>query len=353
MDFLKDLLPGTQHDYLAVTVPVWVVLFSVLEFARKMVGSRLKGLAQNTDTEWDDLVADLVLDTRHWFLLVFSAFVAIRTTAVPDRVGQIVTTAATLLMFLQVGLWGSMVIRHWVVAKSRRPLAGGTSATGFRVLGVIGRIVLWSIVLLLTLDNLGINITALVAGLGVGGVAVALALQNILGDIFCSITILLDKPFEVGDFIVVGDVAGEVMQVGIKTTRIKSLQGQEVVMSNADLVGSRINNYRRMQERRAVFGVRVVYSTPADKLAEIPKVIQQIVESIPRTRFDRAHFKAFGNFSLDFEAVYYVLDRDMKIYLDIQEQINLALYRKFGEMGIDFAFPTQTLFVHREPVAAS
>ena len=171
------------------------------------------------------------------------------------------------------------------------------------MLGFVGRIVLWSVVLLMILDNLGVNITALVASLGIGGIAVALAVQNILGDIFASLSIALDRPFAIGDFIVVGDVLGTVEYIGLKTTRIRSLSGEQIVFSNADLLKSRIRNYKRMTERRVVFGFGVVYQTPHDKLERIPAMVREVIEAQPKTRFDRAHFKEYGDSALAFEAV--------------------------------------------------
>ncbi len=200
----------------------------------------------------------------------------------------------------------------------------------------------------LVLDNLGVNITTLVAGLGVGGIAIALAVQNILSDVFCSVAILVDKPFQVGDFIIVGDMMGTVEKIGIKTTRVRSLSGEQLVFSNADLVNSRIRNYKRMQERRVVFSFGVIYQTPADKLEHIPAMVKEIIESVDQARFDRTHFKQFGDSSLDFECVYYVLSRDYNLYMDIQQKINLELFTRFEKEGIEFAYPTRTLYISKE-----
>jgi small-conductance mechanosensitive channel len=203
------------------------------------------------------------------------------------------------------------------------------------------------VALLLILDNLGIDITALVAGLGVGGIAVALAVQNILGDLFASLSIVLDKPFAVGDFIIIDDYLGSVEHVGLKTTRLRSLSGEQLVMSNADLLSSRIRNYGRMYERRIVFSLGVTYQTPRDKLKKIPGIIRDAVEAQDQTRFDRSHFKGYGSFSLDFETVYHVLQPDYNLYMDIQQAVNFAIHERFEAEGIEFAYPTQTLFVER------
>jgi len=200
-------------------------------------------------------------------------------------------------------------------------------------------------VLLGMLSNLGVNITAFVASLGVGGIAVALAAQNILGDLFASLAIVMDKPFEVGDFIVLGSVSGTVENVGLKTTRIRSLGGEQVVMSNTELLKQTVSNYKRLAQRRIVFTFSVTYGTTPELLAEVPGIVQRAVGSSSRLRFDRAHFKGFGDSSLDFEAVYIVLDPDYGIYMDEQQRINLELMRELAARGIRFALPSRTLYM--------
>jgi small-conductance mechanosensitive channel len=214
--------------------------------------------------------------------------------------------------------------------------------------GFVARLVLWSVILLLALDNLGVDVTALVAGLGVGGIAVALAVQNILSDLFASLSIVLDKPFAVGDFLIIDSFLGSVEHVGLKTTRLRSLSGEQLVFSNTDLLGSRIRNYGRMFERRVVFKIGVTYQTPRDKLTKIPGIIREAIEAQDKTRFDRSHFNEYGEFSLNFESVYYVLGPDYNLYMDIQQAINLRIHERFEEEGIEFAYPTQTLFLARQ-----
>jgi small-conductance mechanosensitive channel len=212
------------------------------------------------------------------------------------------------------------------------------------------------VLLLMALANLDVEIGPLLTGLGVGGIAVALAVQNILGDLFASLSIVLDKPFVIGDFIIVGDLMGTVEYVGLKTTRVRSLSGEQLVFANSDLLNARIRNFKRMHERRVVFTVGVTYQTPRAQLAEIPTMIREIVEGQEKARFDRAHFKGYGAFSIDFETVFYVLDPDYNLYMDVQQAINLALHERFEEHGIEFAYPTQTLFVEKveglQPAAA-
>jgi small-conductance mechanosensitive channel len=207
------------------------------------------------------------------------------------------------------------------------------------------RLALWSVILLLALDNLGVDVTALVAGLGVGGIAVALAVQNVLGDLFASLSIVLDKPFVIGDFVNVGELVGTVEHIGLKTTRVRSLSGEQIVFSNADLLGSRIRNFGRMYERRVVFTIGVTYQTPRSKLIAIPRIIREAVEARQKTRFDRSHFKEYAASSIDFETVYFVLDPNFNAYMDIQQEINLQIHERFEAEGIEFAYPTQTVFL--------
>jgi small-conductance mechanosensitive channel len=212
---------------------------------------------------------------------------------------------------------------------------------------LIVQIIVWTIGFLFLIDNLGFDITTLVAGLGIGGIAIALAAQTVLGDLFSYLVIFFDKPFEIGDFIIVEDKMGTVEYIGIKTTRIRTLSGEQLVCSNTDLTDSRVHNYKRMEERRIAFSFGVVYNTPAAKLKIIPPLVKKIIEDLENTRFDRAHFKSFGDFSLDFEVVYYVLSADYNIYMDKQQSINLRIFELFEKEQIEFAFPTQTLFVTR------
>ena len=207
----------------------------------------------------------------------------------------------------------------------------------------------WAVALLLALENLGVNVGTLVAGLGVGGVAIALATQNVLGDVFASVSILLDKPFVVGDFIILDSYMGQVERIGIKTTRVRSLDGELIVFSNADLLKSRIRNYKNLPQRRVVFRVGVVYETPPEVVEKLPGILREVVAGAEGVRLDRAHFASYGDSALVFEVVYYVINGDYNVYMDIQQAINLALFRRFAEVGAAFAYPTQTLRIAEMP----
>ena len=204
----------------------------------------------------------------------------------------------------------------------------------------LSKIVIWGIALILFLDNVGVKITSLVTGLGIGGVALAFAAQSALADIFCFFTIFFDKPFEIGDFIIAGEHMGNVEHIGVKTTRLRAIGGEQLIVSNADLTGSRIRNYKTMQQRRVSFTLAVTYDTPSEKLKAIPPMIQQIVEETEDTTFSRAHFASFGTYSLNFEIVYFVLSADYDRYMEINQRINLAIKDGFEQLGVSFALPT-------------
>jgi small-conductance mechanosensitive channel len=345
-----------EQSYLNNTVEEWLiaagifVAFTLILFVvRGIVIGRFKSLAAKTASTWDDLLLEELRKTRGLFLVAVAIVATSYSLDLPGNVRLIVEKGFIIVLLLQVATWGNTTITHAIGRATRSKLATDASqATTVSALGFLSKLVLWTLVLLLGLDNLGFNITTLVAGLGVGGIAVALALQNILGDLFASLSIVLDKPFVIGDFIIVDQYLGVVEHVGLKTTRIRSLSGEQIVFSNSDLLNSRVRNYKRMQERRILFSFGVTYQTPRGKLQEIPSMIRKIIESMEVTRFDRAHFKEFGDSSLNFEVVYYMKSPDYNIYMDTQERINLALFERFAAEGIEFAYPTQTVFVQHE-----
>jgi len=329
---------------------IMILVGVVLRVLRGVILHRLTGFAKRTATELDDLVADLLKRTRLFFLLVVSLYAGSLALTLPEVATRVISTVTVLVLLIQAGIWGTGLVSFWITRYVRRKLEeDAATATSMAALGFVIKVVLWAVLLLLALDNMGLKIGPLIAGLGIGGIAVALALQNVLGDLFGSLSIVLDKPFVIGDFIIVGDLLGTVERIGLKTTRVRSLYGEQLIFSNSDLLNSRIRNYKRMYERRIVFSIGVTYQTPYEKLAAIPDMIREIIESLEKTRFDRAHFKEYGDFSLKFEIVYYVLTPDYNTYMDIQQAINLAICRRFEKEGIEFAYPTHTLFITEPP----
>jgi len=324
---------------LGVGFGLWLV-------ARGLV-SRIRALADRTATDLDNLVVDLVLRTRGLVIFLVAVWAASLTLELSGTVQARIRSVLVLGLLIQAGIWASGVVMHFLDAYKRRTLEADPGvATAVGALRFMGRLVIWSLVLLVALDNLGLDITTLVTTLGIGGIAIALALQNVLSDLFASLSIVFDKPFVVGDFIVVGDLLGTVEHVGLKTTRVRALGGEQLVFSNHDLLDSRIRNFKRMNERRIVFQVGVQYDTGFEKLQRIPGMIREIVVVQERVRFDRSHFKSFGDSSLDFETVYYMLVPDYTAYMDAQQAINLEIYRRFAEENIEFAFPTRTVHLY-------
>jgi len=278
-------------------------------------------------------------------LVVLVIYVALQWLTLPSKVTTFLHYVFTVaFVFLLIRLISAAVrtaIRSYLVDQDE------TSGKLKQVRGIILILngILWTIGLIFLFDNLGFNVTAVLTGLGVGGIAIALAAQTILGDLFNYFVIFFDKPFELGDFIVVDDKLGSVDYIGLKTTRIKSLQGEQIIFSNSTLTNSRIHNYKKMLERRVLFKLGVVYETERKKLEKIPELIKSIIEAQEDTRFDRAHFSTFGDFSLTIEVVYYVRSADYNRYMDIQQEINLSVHECFVENEIEFAFPTYTVVI--------
>lgn len=348
----RQLLTNNTSEHWLSALAAAAGFLLVLYLLRSVVLHRLKRLANTTDTLIDDFLVEVVSATRALLASTVSIYLASLFLILPPGMEKFVDRLVIGMMLLQCGFWVSCGLDFWLRHRLAR---GDASELGARemtrsLLSFLGRVVLWSLVVLLILDNLGLNVSALVASLGIGGIAVALAVQSILGDLFASLSIAIDKPFVIGDFIIVDDLMGSVEHVGLKTSRIRSLSGEQIIFSNNDLLKSRIRNYKRMQERRIAFAIGVTYDTPEDALAKIPGLIREAIETQTNVRFDRSHFKGLGAFSLDFEAVYYVLQPDYSIYMDIQQAINLTLVREFAQRKIEFAFPTQTLHVVRSPV---
>ena len=342
---------GAEQWLLAAGTTVALLLITTL--VRRFATRQYNKLAQTETVELMEWPMLVISRTATLFLVVASAVIGLLTLDMPDRLRSILEKALTIALFWQAGIWISTFAIYWINERRRASMTENRAAVGtLSIIALIVRVIIWSIVLLLTLDNLGVDVTALIAGLGVGGIAVALAVQNILGDLLASLSIALDKPFVVGDFLIIGDYLGAVEHIGIKSTRLRSLTGEQIVMSNADLLSSRVRNYGRMVERRIVFGVGVTYETPRAQVEKIPGLIREIVAAQQNVRFDRCHFAKFGAASLDYEIVYYVLSPDYNLYMDIQQAINFKVLEAFEREGIEFAYPTQKLWLANVASAA-
>lgn len=333
-------------------VALTLAVAALLPLLKRCVDRRLRALAAADGARLSRYAQRVVAGTRRSVLWLVALFIGARAVQLPPKIDAAIGSITAVAVLVQVAIWAQAALDVWLKQRlDQAQVSDAAATTTVRMIGFTCRAVLWAVALLMILDNLGFNVTTLVASLGIGGVAVALAVQNILGDLFASLSIALDKPFVVGDFIVVDSIAGTVEYIGLKTTRVRSLDGQQVVFANADLLKSRINNYKRLYERRVLFGFGVLYSTPVDTLAAVPGWVRAIVEGLDGTRFDRAHVKGFGASSIDFEVVYFVLDPDYNRYMDVQQAINLALVQRFAAERIEFAFPTRTVHVQSLPTA--
>ena len=355
-------LPFADAVFLGNPLTRWLVALGIalvvlvgMRIVAAVVSKRVRAIAERTATDIDDLVAELLDKTKFLFVLIVAVWAGSLSLSLSLLAQNRVGSLLILGLLLQAGFWGTGIV-NYVIARYRKRIEDEDPgvATTMGAVGLLARVLVWSILLLMALDTLGIDITALLAGVGVGGIAVAFAIQGILGDLFASISILLDKPFVVGDFIVVGEVQGSVEHVGLKTTHLRSISGEQIVIGNSDLLASRIRNYGRMAERRASFQVGVVYGTPSEKLKRVPEMIREAIERQQDTRFDRCHFKSYGDSALIYDTVFYMVVPDYTSLLDTQQAVNLELYERFEREGIEFAFPTQTLFLNvEEPLGAT
>jgi small-conductance mechanosensitive channel len=321
---------------------------SVLMYAGKcFILRRLDAIAQRTATRVDDWFARILRSTYPVFMIVVSFYLGSLLLDLPRKYEVGLWRIAVTAMLLQAAFWGDAAVRRWR-ARLRANTDSSAGATSAAIIDFMLRMVVWIVFVLMILDNLGFNITTLVASLGIGGIAVALAVQNILGDLLASLSIVLDKPFVVGDFIIVGEQLGTVEYIGLKTTRLRGLGGDQVIFSNGDILKARIGNQTRMHTRRAAFQIRVRYGTSAEQLAIIPQLVKDIILKQKATAdFERAHLFQLGEWSLTYEVVYWIKSPDYFVFVDTQQAIFLDLVRAFDEQGIGFAVPMR--MVVRDP----
>jgi small-conductance mechanosensitive channel len=336
------------------TILNWLVALGVaylVTLALRVLRSTLSRLLVKRYEKTQLLIDDFLYQAskRTWTYLGLAAaiFTALALLKAQPDFAPTARAIALLLGLVQVALWGNSGINIYVSYRIKKESQEDPSvATAMNAVSIIAKVILWSVLLLTALDNIpNLEIDTLIASLGVGSIAVALAIQNILGDLFAALSIAFDKPFEIGDFINVGDYSGTVEHVGIKSTRLRSLTGEQLVVSNSNLLNSRIRNYKRMKRRRCVFSLGVAVDTPYDKLKQIPEILREIITALPEIGFDRAHFTAFGDYTLNFEVVYFVPTPDYRLFMDTQQAINLEIYRRFEEERIELPYPTQVVVV--------
>lgn len=347
LEFLDQVFLGNRVlDYaMAITTLVLGLLF--VKLVVRAVLRRFKKIAQKTETTFDNLllkIADRIVLPALYLSCFYVSFKILKVPAGVDGIVNAVElavvtffTARLVLMFVGYGV-------NLYLVKKKEDITLVRSLEG--MLGVV-KYLIWAVAVIIYLDNIGFKVSTIIAGLGIGGVAVAIAAQTLLKDFFSYFSIVFDRPFKLGDFIIIGDFMGTVEYIGIKTTRIRSLGGEQLIFSNTDLTDSRVRNYKLMEKRRVLFRLSMVYQTPLSQLKEVPKIIEKVVKNTPDTAFDRAHFFSYGDFGLIFEVVYFILSPDYNKYMDIQQEINFAIKEEFEKRGIQFAYPTQTLYLQK------
>ncbi len=340
-----------QYTFLGNTFETWVLslvvlvlLLAVFKIFELLILSRLAKLSERTSTDIDDALVTIVRSIRPRFYVIIAFWAALHVLSL----GLLAKSIIDALVIIGVGLQAAYSLQVLVDFMTKKKVEDPTRRSALQIIGKIAKVVVWIFAILLVLSNIGVNVTSLIAGLGIGGIAIALALQGILSDLFSSFSLYFDKPFEIGDFIVVGNTSGVVQKIGIKTTRIRSSQGEEIVVSNQDLTTARVHNYKKMEERRAVISFGVVYNTSQDNLEAIPDIVQGIVDAQDKVRFDRCHLKAFGDSALEFETAYYVASGEYACFLDRNQAVHLGIKKAFDDKGIEIAFPTRTIHVVKE-----
>ena len=338
-----QLFGNSVRDYLIALI-MFIVLFFLFKLFQIFILKRLEKLAEQTKTDLDDTFITIIKSLKPPLYSFLAFYVALGFLVITSLVQKVVNIILIIWITYQVVISIQILIDYAVKKWLDKERNKGTKAA-IELIGKMTKGILWVMGLLLVLANLGINVTSLIAGLGIGGIAIALALQNILGDLFSSFAIYFDKPFTVGAYITVGEHKGIVEKIGIKTTRIKSPQGEEIVISNQELTSTRVKNFKKMKERRIVFSFGVLYDTPSKKLKQIPQMLKEIIAAAELARFNRAHFIEFADSALVFEVIYYMQVPDFTKHRDVHQEILLKIKNAFEKQGIEMAYPTQTIYL--------
>ena len=347
----------TEYTIFGNTLQLWllaicvmVLVYLLLLLIKWIFQKHVSQWASKTEGELDDFLINLVLDTKQITMVTIALFFAAKVLSLPDSTYTFFRVVVIIILLMQSGFWASALISYLLKRQvNKRLKTNPNEATTLSALGTVMKGVVWCILVVMALDNIpGVNVSTLIAGLGIGGIAIGLAVQNVLGDLLASLSIVLDRPFVIGDFILVGSLMGTVEHIGIKSTRLRSLTGEELVFSNSDLLASRIGNYQRMERRRVVFTLGVIYQTSYENLTAIPKILEDIISSKEGISFERAHFKSYGDSALIYEIVFWIEKSDYMFFMDQQQAINLEIFKAFQERDIQFAYPTQTVFIEKE-----
>jgi small-conductance mechanosensitive channel len=330
---------GNELGAWALALVTFLITFTLLPLARRFISARRRAGLKSPPQVYvaADLIALLVERTSPLFLVGVAVWLGSRHLSFPPPIERCLTVTLVLIFWMQMALWGMASVRYAIDVRRQRTAGDTLLKSSLQVIVFVAALLIWAIALLLALDNLGVQIRPLLAGLGIGGIALALAVQTLLADLLASLSIALDRPFTVGEFLAIGDYQGTVEYIGVKNTRLRSLSGEQIIISNGDIVKARVRNYGRMQQRRAVFQLAVDYGTPVATLAAIPRAVREIIEATPDTRFDRCHLLAYGSKALEFEVVFYVTNADYGAYCDAQQRINLRILERLAVMEVSLA----------------
>jgi small-conductance mechanosensitive channel len=348
---LQALLLGIPPTEWLIAGVVGVVVWASLWIVRDLVASRYKKNSTARNPTLFRLIGYLIGNTKQILFFAVALDVAQESLTLPDRVQRTVSNTVMILILIQIGLWAGRAVRFYLEMKELERGADRVFAGSLDIINFVARMLIWSLLVLVGLSNLGVNITALLAGLGVGGVAVALALQNVLGDLFASLSIALDKPFVIGDNLTIDTFIGKVEHIGIKTTRLRSVSGEQIILSNADILKSRVRNFGRLSQQRILATIRLGFDTPTEKLKALPQVLEDVVREHPQARFERCHLITLGESSFQFELSYFVQQPAANPMLDLQQAVNVRIIDELRRLGVEFAYPAQLVFLERHRAA--
>jgi small-conductance mechanosensitive channel len=344
---LEALLLGIPPTEWLIAGIVGFVVWAALWILRDLIASRYKKYSTARNPTLFRLIGYLIGNTTQLFFFAVALDAAQASLTLPERVQRVVSNTAMILILIQIGLWAGRTVRFYLEMKELERGADRVFSGSLDIISFVARMLIWSVLILLGLENLGINITALLAGLGVGGVAVALALQNVLGDLFASLSIALDKPFVIGDSLMIDSFIGKVEHIGIKTTRLRSESGEQIILSNADILKSRVRNFGRLPQQRILATIRLGFDTPTDTLKALPQLLENVVREHPQARFERCHLKTLGESAFQFELSYFVQQPATNPMLDLQQAVNFRIIDELRRLQVEFAYPAQLVLVER------
>ena len=348
MDVITSMFLGNMiEDWLKALVTS-IGIFLIVTLIKSIGVKKLSSIASHTKTNFDDTFLRIIQETRGYFILLLGLFGGSRFLTLSEKWVNGINKAFFVVAALQVGLWLGGFINHLTSMRENQEIGDKSERTAINAFGLFGKILIWSIIGMVTVQNItGMEMSALITSLGIGGIAVGLAVQNILKDIFSSLSIFLDKTFLVGDYIVVGDIGGTVVNIGLKSTRLKTLLGEEVVFSNSDILDSSIHNYRKMERRLVTINIGVSPETDSAVLETIPAIFKTCVEKQDKATFDRANLTNIGDFTLDYELIFHIESSDYTLYANTKEAVFLDIIRQFQAKGINMPYPTQAVLLSK------